>query len=247
MSYSQKNILIIGGSSGIGLATAKKFVAENATVILVGKTEEKLKDAVHELGFKSSYFLADISKVASITALYEKLKAQATTIDVLIVSAGVGKFGSINEVNEEDYDLVMDTNTKGTFFAVKILEKIINSGGTIILLSSFLTNKYIPLTAVLSASKVAVETFTKIFARELSPKRIRVNAISPGSIKTNFMTAANLSDAQQKKLLEYMPQIPSGKRGEVNQIAHAILFLSSDNANYINGAIISVDGGLSIA
>jgi NAD(P)-dependent dehydrogenase (short-subunit alcohol dehydrogenase family) len=247
MSYSHKTILVLGGSSGIGLATAKKYVAENATVIIVGKTEEKLKSAVHEIGFKSSCFTADISKVASINELYEKLKAQKTTIDVLIVSAGLGKFGGIHEVNEETYDLVMDTNAKGTFFAVKILSKLVNSGGNIILLSSFLANKYIPLTALLSASKIAVETFTKIFSRELSHKGIRVNAISPGSIKTNFMKVANPSEEQQKQLLEYMPQIPIGKRGEVDQVAHAILFLSSEGASYINGAIISVDGGLSIA
>jgi NAD(P)-dependent dehydrogenase (short-subunit alcohol dehydrogenase family) len=247
MSYTHKTILILGGSSGIGLATAKKYAAENARVIIVGKTEEKLKSAVQEIGLKSSYFTADISKVASITELYEKLKAQKTTIDVLIVSAGLGKFGGINEFTEEAYDLVMDTNAKGTFFAVKILEKLINSGGNIVLLSSFLANKYIPLTAVLSASKVAVETFTKIFSRELSPKGIRVNAVSPGSIKTNFMKVANPSEEQQKQLQEYMPQIPIGKRGEVDQIAHAIVFLSSEGASYINGAIISVDGGISVA
>jgi NAD(P)-dependent dehydrogenase (short-subunit alcohol dehydrogenase family) len=245
MRFKNKTVLIIGGSSGIGLATAKKYAEENSDVLIVGKTENTLKKAAIEIGNNTSFFIADISKVSSIESLYKQLNEKAVRIDVLIVCAGLGKFGSIDEVNEVDYDLVMNTNTKGTFFAVKILKNIINEGGNIILLSSFLANKFIPLTAVLSASKIAVETFTKIFARELIENNIRVNAVSPGSIKTNFMNVANPSENQQKRLGENMPKIPLGKRGEVDQIASTILFLSSEEANYINGAILSVDGGLS--
>jgi NAD(P)-dependent dehydrogenase (short-subunit alcohol dehydrogenase family) len=245
MRFKNKTVLIIGGSSGIGLATAKKYANDNANVLIVGKTEDTLKKAVIEIGNNTRFFIADISKVSSIESLYKQLNEKAVRIDVLIVCAGLGKFGSVDEVNEIDYDLVMNTNTKGTFFVVKILKNIINEGGNIILLSSFLANKFIPLTAVLSASKIAVETFTKIFARELIENNIRVNAVSPGSIKTNFMNVANPSENQQKRLGENMPKIPLGKRGEVDQIANTILFLSSEEANYINGAILSVDGGLS--
>lgn len=245
MRFKNKTVLIIGGSSGIGLATAKKYAADNANVIIVGKTEDSLKNAAIEIGYNTSFYIADISKVSSIDSLYKQLNEKSVKIDVLLVSAGLGKFGSIDEVNEVDYDLVMNTNTKGTFFVVKILKNIINEGGNIILLSSFLANKFIPLTAVLSASKAAIETYTKIFSRELIENKIRVNAVSPGSIKTNFMNVANPSENQQKRLGENMPKIPLGKRGEVDQIANAILFLSSEEANYINGAILSVDGGLS--
>jgi NAD(P)-dependent dehydrogenase (short-subunit alcohol dehydrogenase family) len=246
MRFKNKTVLIIGGSSGIGLATAKKYAAENANALIVGKTEDTLKKAAIEIGNKTSFFIADISKVSSIESIYKQLNEKAIRIDVLIVCVGLGKFGGIDEVNEEDYDLVMNTNTKGTFFAVKIFKNLINEGGNIILLSSFIANKFIPLTAVLSASKVAVETFTKIVTRELIEKRIRVNAVCPESIKTNFMNVASPTIEQQQKLSDYMPQIPLGKRGEVDQIANAILFLSSEEANYINGAILSVDGCLSI-
>ncbi|WP_338410639.1 SDR family oxidoreductase [uncultured Flavobacterium sp.] len=247
MKYNNKTVLIIGGSSGIGLATAKKYATKKAHVIIVGKTKEKLKKAAQEMANNTTYYPADITSLDSLKELYEKLNKKQIQIDVLIITAGLGKFGSLDEVSEEEYDLVMNTNTKGTFFSVSILGKLVKNGGSIILLSSFLANKFIPLTAVLSASKVAVETFTKIFARELSPKGIRVNAVSPGSIKTNFMNVANPSEDQQNRLLENMPKIPLGKRGETEEIANTILFLSSEEASYINGSILSVDGGLAIA
>lgn len=110
-----KTILITGGSSGIGLATAKKYAEQQANIIIVGKTEDRLIDAAKEIGKNVTYYMADISKTASLHDLYKKLKAKSIEIDVLIASAGLGKFGSVEEVSEEVYDLVMDTNTKGTF------------------------------------------------------------------------------------------------------------------------------------
>ena len=247
MKYDDKIVLIIGGSSGIGLATAKKYATERAKVIIVGKSIDKLQIATKEIGTNTEYYSADISSVGSIKKLYDKLESSQINIDVLVVSAGLGKFGSVQEVTEEDYDLVMNTNTKGTFFSVSILGKLVKKEGKIILLSSFLANKFIPFTSVLSASKVAVETFTKIFAREFSHKGIRVNAVSPGSIKTNFMNVAKPTEEQQKTLSINIPQIPSGKRGEDQDIANAILFLTSNEASYINGVVLSVDGGISVA
>ena len=242
-----KTILITGGSSGIGLATAKKYAEQQANIIIVGKTEDRLIDAAKEIGKNVTYYMADISKTASLHDLYKKLKAKSIEIDVLIASAGLGKFGSVEEVSEEVYDLVMDTNTKGTFFTVSTLKPILKKGGHIVLISSFLAHKSLPLTSVLSASKVAVETFTKIFAREFSDDQIKVNAISPGSIKSNFMKVVGISEEQQKNLSLNMPKIPLGKRGDAAQIADVILFLTSPGASYINGTVLSVDGGISIA
>lgn len=243
---NNKTALIIGGSSGIGLATAKLYQKYSLNVIIVGKNEENLKSAIQNLT-NTQYFLADIMNLESLKNLSKELQNQKINIDILVVSAGMGKFGSVYEVSEEDYDSVMNTNVKGTFFAVQILSERINTNGNIVLLSSFLASKYLPLTSVLAASKVAVETFTKIFAREFKDRSIRVNAVSPGSIKTNFMNIAKPSEDIQKRLTENMPQIPMGKRGEAEEIADAILFLTSENASYINGSILSVDGGLSIA
>ena len=243
---NNKTALIIGGSSGIGLATAKLYQKYSLNVIIVGKNEENLKSAIQNLT-NTQYFLADIMNLESLKNLSKELQNQKINIDILVVSAGMGKFGSVYEVSEEDYDSVMNTNVKGTFFAVQILSERINTNGNIVLLSSFLASKYLPLTSVLAASKVAVETFTKIFAREFKDRSIRVNAVSPGSIKTNFMNIAKPSEDIQKRLTENMPQIAMGKRGEAEEIADAILFLTSENASYINGSILSVDGGLSIA
>ncbi len=242
-----KTILITGGSSGIGLATAKKYAKRQANVIIVGKTEDKLINAVNEIGEKSSYYTVDIANTESLKKLYKRLKSKGIEIDILVTSAGLGKFGRAQEVSEQDYDLVMNTNTKGTFFTVTILKPLIKRGGHVILISSFLASKYIPLTSVLSASKIAVETFTKIFAREFSQDNIKVNAVSPGSIKSNFMAFAKPTEQQQEKLIAYMPKIPLEKRGEAVQVADAILYLTGENASYVNGTILSVDGGLSIA
>ncbi len=244
---SKRTVLITGGSSGIGLASAKKYIEQNYQVIIVGKTEDKLITAVNEIGGDISSYVVDVTQIDNLKDLYEQLWMQQIEIDILVTSAGLGKFGSVLDVSEKDYDLVMNTNTKGTFFTVSILKPLIKRGGHVVLISSFLASKHIPLTSVLSSSKIAVETFTKIFAREFLDDKIKVNAISPGSIKSNFMSFANPTEEQQKILTANMPKILLEKRGEAIQVADAICFLTSEKADYINGAILSVDGGISVS
>ena len=141
----------------------------------------------------------------------------------------------------------MNTNVKGTFFSLSALKSLIKKGGNIILTSSFLTKQSLPLTSVLTASKAAIESFTKIFAKEFSESNIRVNAISPGSVKTGFMSVANPEEKVINILKSQTPNIPLQKRADVNEISSAILFLASTDARYITGTILDVDGGLSIA
>ena len=248
MQFKNKKILIIGATSGIGLATAKKYHQTGAQLFLLGKNEKKLKKIQEELNDTTiKYFLGDITNVKNLYDVFEKMQKENITLDFLVVTAGIGKFGSYKDISEEEYDLVMNTNAKGTYFSVKFFSELLINGGAIVLTSSFLARKYIPYTSVLSASKVAVETFTKIFARELSSTQIRVNAVSPGSIKTNFMAVANPNEETKVELRNNMPEIPIGKRGEANEVAEAILFLTSENAKYINGTVLAIDGGLSIA
>ncbi|WP_440880121.1 SDR family NAD(P)-dependent oxidoreductase [Tenacibaculum sp. C7A-26P2] len=251
MDFNNKTVLIIGGSSGIGLETAKQFIKLNATVIITGSNKNKLISAQKNIAIQNehniSYVKVDITKKESIYELKKKLENNHTAIDILIITAGIGKFGEIDEISEKDYDLVMNTNVKGTFFSLSALKSLIKKGGNIVLTSSFLTKQSLPLTSVLTASKAAIESFTKIFAKEFSEFNIRVNAISPGSVKTGFMSVANPEEKVINILKSQTPNIPLQKRADVDEISSAILFLASTDARYITGTILDVDGGLSIA
>ena len=251
MNFKNQNILVVGGSSGIGKEAAIQFSLSQANVIIAGRDIEKLqelqKQIQKEFKINISYIQADIRNMKSIRNLKKTLIDKNIVLDALIITAGIGKFGFIEETTEEDYDLVMNTNVKGSYFTVSILKELIKSGGSITLTSSFLIQLNLPLTSVLTASKAAIESYTKIFAKELSISDIRVNAISPGSIKSNFMKTANPSQKQIDALQKVIPKIPLQKRGNPTEIVNSILFLSSTHASYITGAIVNVDGGLSIA
>ena len=251
MDFNNKTVLIIGGSSGIGLETAKQFIKLNATVIITGSNENKLISAQKNIAIQNehniSYVKVDITKKESIYELKKNLEHNHIKLDILVITAGIGKFGGLDEISKKDYDLVMNTNVKGTFFSLSALKSLIKKGGNIVLTSSFLTKQSLPLTSVLTASKAAIESFTKIFAKEFSESNIRVNAISPGSVKTGFMTVANPGEKIVDALKSQTPTIPLKKRADVDEISSAILFLASTDARYITGTILDVDGGLSIA
>lgn len=251
MNFKDKTILIIGGSNGIGREAAKQFSIANARVIISGRDKLKLKTTQRLVkkatGNSIQYIQADVTSMKSLLNLKKELIASNLSIDSLIITSGIGKFGMIGDTSEQDYDLIMDTNTKGTFFAVSILKELINEGGSITLTSSFLTKHSLPLTSVLTASKAAINSFTGIFAKELSIYNIRVNAISPGSTKTDFMEVANPLKLEIEILKKSTPNIPLGKRATPSEIVDSILFLSSEHANYITGTILDVDGGLSVA
>lgn len=247
MKFKSKIVVISGGGAGIGLATAERFVSEGAHVIITGRNEKRLLEAQKKLGQENvDTFIMDVTNVKDIRKLKIWLNQKYEEVDILFCNAGVARFNKIEDVGEDEYDLVMNTNAKGAFFLASILSPIIRNHGSIIFNGSYISSKSIPLTAVLAASKVTVESFVKTFAIELALRNIRVNAVRPGSIKTDFMFNSKPDKKQIELLGQALPDIPLGKRGVTESIADGVLFLASDEASYITGSILDIDGGLSL-
>ena len=196
-----KIALVTGGNSGIGLATAKRFVAEGAKVIITGRRKENLDAAVKEIGSNATAIQADASKLEDIDRVYAEIKKQYGRVDVLFVNAGSGEFATIDQVTEEHFDKTFDTNVKGVFFTVQKALPLIPAGGTIILNASIVSIKGMPAFGVYSATKAAVRSFARTWTNELKDRQIRVNVVSPGPIDTPGVDGL-AQDAEQAKQLK---------------------------------------------
>jgi NAD(P)-dependent dehydrogenase (short-subunit alcohol dehydrogenase family) len=240
-----KIALVTGGNSGIGLATAKRFVAEGAKVIITGRRKENLDAAVKEIGSNVTAIQADASKLEDIDRVYAEIKKQFGRVDVLFVNAGVGEFAPIDKVTEEHYDKIMGINLKGVFFTVQKALPLIPAGGTIVLNASIVSVKGMPAFGVYSATKAAVRSFARTWTNELKDRQIRVNVVSPGPIDTPGVDGL-VQDAEQAKELKagLASQVPLGRLGEPDEIAKVVVFLASDDASYVAGVELFVDGGM---
>ncbi|MEO8515689.1 MAG: SDR family oxidoreductase [Flavobacterium sp.] len=241
-----KVALITGGTNGMGFATAQEFINEGATVIITGRTKESVNNAVSKLGSKAFGVVSNAGKMTDVLVIREEVKKHTDALDIVFVNAGYGKFASVEQADEAHFDELFNMLVKGTFFTVQQLLPMINKGGTIILNTSFVTEFGIENFSVYSAAKSAVQSFIKTFAAECITKNIRVNGISPGHIKTNIFNNTDLSMEQINGVIEsILPTLPFKRFGEPAEIAKTVLFLASDDASYIHGAEIVVDGGLS--
>jgi NAD(P)-dependent dehydrogenase (short-subunit alcohol dehydrogenase family) len=241
-----KLALITGGTSGMGFATAQEFIREGAMVIITGRHQETVDQAVGQLGEHARGIVSDAGKLPDIFELSQKLKLHANTLDILFVNAGYGKFAPIDMVNEEQFDELFNVLVKGTFFTVQQLFPMMNENGSIILNTSVVTETGYSNMSVYSAAKSAVQSFIKTFAAECTAKKIRVNGISPGYIKTNGFDKTGLTDAQIKDFItSVIPTLPFKRFGEASEIGKTAVFLASDDASYIHGIEMTVDGGLS--
>lgn len=241
-----KVALITGGTSGIGFATAREFIIEGANVIITGRNQETVNQAVKQLGENAYGIVSDAGKLADIFELQQKVKEYTNKLDILFVNAGYGKFAAIEMVNEEQFDELFNMLVKGTFFTVQQLLPVINENGSIILNTSVVTETGYSGMSVYSAAKSAVQSFIKTFAAESTAKNIRVNGISPGYIKTNGFDKTGLTAEQIKGFIEsVVPTLPFKRFGESSEIGKTVAFLASDDASYIHGVEITVDGGLS--
>jgi NAD(P)-dependent dehydrogenase (short-subunit alcohol dehydrogenase family) len=240
-----KIALVTGGNSGIGLATAKRFVAEGAKVIITGRRKENLDAAVKEIGSNAIAIQADASKLEDIDRVYAEIKKQYGRVDVLFVNAGGGEFATIDQVTEEHFDKTFDTNVKGVFFTVQKALPLIPAGGTIILNASIVSVKGMPAFGVYSATKAAVRSFARTWTNELKDRQIRVNVVSPGPIDTPGVDGL-AQDAEQAKQLKagLASQVPLGRMGTGDEIAKAVVFLASDDSSYVAGVELFVDGGM---
>ncbi len=240
-----KIALVTGGTSGIGKATAQDFIEQGATVIITGRYQSTVNETVKELGANAKGIVSDASKLTDIRALADKVKALAGKVDVLFVNAGYGKYSPIEAIDEAHFDEQFNVLVKGTLFTVQQIAPLMSEGGSIILNTSVVTEVGMPSASVYSAAKAAVQSFVKTFAAEFSQRKIRVNAVSPGPIQTNFFDKTGLTAAQIQGFAgAILPQVPLARFGLASEVAKAVTFLASDDASYMHGTEIFVDGGM---
>jgi len=237
-----KVAVITGGSSGMALASAKLFVEEGAYVFITGRRQDALDDAVAQIGRNVTGVQGDAANLSDLDRLFDTVKREKGSIDVLFASAGVGgdarKLGAITE---RDFDTIFGLNTRGTLFTVQKALPLFNDGGSVIMTGSIASVKGWPDYSVYSASKAALLSFARTWLNELKDRQIRVNVLSPGQIATPIQD--QMFDPETKRQFEAL--IPRGKMGRPEEIATVALFLASDDSSYVNGVELSVDGGTS--
>lgn len=248
MKLQNKVALITGGNSGIGYATAEDFITHGAKVIITGRNEKALKEAVANLGNAASYIVSDAGKLEENLKIAEKVKSAGyTSIDVLFYNAGVGQFAPFSDMTVDMFEANTHINYRGAFFTVQNLLPIINEGGAIIFNTTFLATGTMPGNAAYGASKAALISLGKTLALELASKKIRVNSLSPGAISTPIYSKLGMNEEQLSAFAaSFIPKIPMARFGAASEIAKAATFLASDDASYITGAELLADGGTAI-
>lgn len=238
--------LITGGNSGIGLATAKLFVEEGASVMITGRREEALKAAVSEIGAGADYVVADAAQFDSAKRSVDAVTAKYGKIDILFLNAGIVQFAPIADINEAHFDEHFNINVKNPFFTIKEAIPFLNEGGVIISNTSIVHQKGFPGAGVYSATKGALRALTRVLANELASKNIRTVSVAPGPIETPIYNKLPLTEQEVQEMGAGMTQqVPLGRFGSSDEVAKAVLFLVSNDASYISGIELEVDGGMS--
>ena len=241
---TNKIALITGGSSGIGLATAKRFVAEGAYVFITGRRQAELNAAAQELGENGLGVQCDVSNLADLDRLYGAIQKQKGRLDVLFANAGGGSLAPLGQITEEHFDKTFNTNVRGLLFTVQKALPLMPPGSSIILNASITSIKGTPAFSVYSATKAAVRSFARSWTLDLKEFKIRVNAISPGVVPTPGYDSLGLTKEQLKGFIDMQAnQIPLGRVGTPDEIAKAVVFLASDDSSFVNGTELFVDGG----
>jgi NAD(P)-dependent dehydrogenase (short-subunit alcohol dehydrogenase family) len=239
-----KVALITGGNSGIGLATAKQFVNEGAYVFITGRREAELAAAKKQIGKNVTAIQGDVSNLDDLDRLFVQIKKEKGKIDIVFANAGVARYAPLGTITEDFFDSIFDINVKGVLFTVQKSLPLLRDGGSIILNASIVATKGLSSNSVYSATKAAVRSFARTWTTDLKDRRIRVNAISPGPIDTpglSELLASSETGQQRKKMIS--TTVPLGRFGRPEEIAKAVVFLASDDASYITGIELFVDGG----
>lgn len=244
MRFQGKIVLVIGGNSGIGLSSAQQFAQEGATVIVTGRAQKTLDEAVASIPGARG-FQTDIADTEALTPVVEAISRDFGRLDVLFVNAGVGAFAPIREVTPRLWDEIHNINLRGCFFAVQKALPLLGRGSAIVLTSSIGAEAAVPGNSVYAASKAGLRAFARILAKELVADGVRVNVVSPGPIDTPLIHRnIGMSDADVDALRQIMISVvPMGRMGDPMEVARTVLFLASDEASFITSAEICVDGG----
>jgi NAD(P)-dependent dehydrogenase (short-subunit alcohol dehydrogenase family) len=241
-----KIALITGGSSGIGLATAQRFVAEGAYVFITGRRQEELDAAVKLIGQQVTGVQGDVANLADLDRLYEQVRQQKGHLDIVFANAG-GSNGQVplGAITEEHFDKVFNMNVRGLLFTVQKALPLLRDGSSIILTASTTGSKGAAAFSVYSASKAAVRSFARTWTMDLQARKIRVNALSPGPTETPGLTRMGDTPAQKQFIKDYIvANVPLGRLGKPEETAKAAVFLASDDSSFITGIELFVDGGV---
>ena len=240
-----KVAVVTGGNSGIGLATAKRFQEEGAKVVISGRSKKTLDDAVKAIGNGVVAVQADVSNLAELDKLYGEVSKKLGKIDVLFVNAGVAKFAPLSETAENAYDEQFDINIKGAYFTIQKAIPLLNDGASIVLNTSVAGSKGNANTSAYSATKAALRSLARTAAAELIERGIRVNAVAPGPIVTPIFGRVGLpQEAVDEFAKQIVEKVPMKRFGQPEEVAATVAFLASNDASYITGVEINVDGGM---
>lgn len=245
INLTNKVAVVTGGNSGIGYASAKELIAQGAKVIITGRNKELVGKAANELG--ATGIVSDQNKLEDIDTLVAEVKSKFGKVDVLFLNAGVANFSSVEEATEAHFDGIIGSNVKGVYFTVQKFIPILNDGASVIFNTSVNAVLGAPGSGVYSASKAAIISFNRVLAVELAPRKIRVNAVSPGPVATPLYGKLGLSEEEVNGFGTVLGQRILLKRfAQPDEIANVVRFLASDDASFITGSEITVDGGLTV-
>jgi NAD(P)-dependent dehydrogenase (short-subunit alcohol dehydrogenase family) len=239
-----KIALVTGGTSGIGLATAKQFVAEGAYVFITGRRETELAAAVKEIARNVTGVRGDVANLADLDRLFAQIKKEKGKLDVVFANAGIAKYAPLDQVTEEHFDSIFDINVKGLLFTVQKALPLLPDGASVIMNASVVGSKGLAANSVYSATKAAVRSFARTWTTDLKERRIRVNVVSPGPIDTpGLHELFGSSEVGAQRLKGISSGVPLGRLGQPLEIAKAVVFLASDDSSFITGIELFVDGG----
>ena len=239
-----KIAVVTGANSGIGLASAKRFAAEGAQVVITGRRQQELDEAVEIIGGDVLAVQGDISNLTDLDRLFDTVRSVKGRIDVLFANAGLGALEPLGEISEASFDKVFDVNVKGTLFTVQKALPLMTAGGSIILTGSTTGAKGTAAFSVYSASKAAIRNLARSWAVDLKGTGIRINVLTPGPTETpGLMNALAITGMQDKMVVGLIGDIPLGRMGDPEETAAAALFLASDDSSFMTGSEVYVDGG----
>ena len=240
-----KITLVTGGTSGIGLACAKHFVNEGAYVFRTGRRDAELAAAVKEIGRNVTGVQGDVSNLGDLDRLFAQIKKKKDRLDIVFANAGTARYAPVGEITEEIYDSIFGINVRGLLFTVQKALPLLPDGASIILNASIVGSKGLASNSVYSATKAAVRSFARTWTTDLKDRHIRVNAVSPGSVDTPGLSELlGSSETGQQRLKMISDTVPLGRLGKPDEVAKAVVFLASDDASYVTGTELFVDGGM---